>query len=127
MRRRSDRYAMDLHVELYAGGEPRRVPLADLSRSGMFLRVAPALPVGELVHVAMFFEGRQLATPARVVHGLGEADARVLGRRPGTRMRCSCAPSSACSRGASARSRTSRCASWSLTAPPVSSRGSRPS
>jgi twitching motility two-component system response regulator PilG len=83
MRRRTDRYAMDVTVELFASGESRRVGVADVSRTGMFLRVSPPLPVGEPIHVAMFFEGRQLATPATVVHGLADDDARALGRRPG--------------------------------------------
>ena len=83
MRRRTDRYAMDVTVELFAGGEARRCGVQDVSRSGMFLKVTPPLPVGEPIHVAMFFEGRQLATPATVVHGLADDDARALGRRPG--------------------------------------------
>ena len=74
---------MDLSIELFAAGESRRVKLADISRTGMFLRLSPPLPVGESVHVAMYVEGRQLATAATVVHGLREADACALGRRPG--------------------------------------------
>jgi CheY-like chemotaxis protein len=53
----------------------------------MFLRVSPPLPPGEPVDVAMFFEGRELATSATVVHGLGDSDARALGRRPGIGVR----------------------------------------
>src|SRR5260221_162658 len=83
MRRRADRYTMDLTVELFAAGEAQSVGLHDLSRSGMFLRMAQPLPAGESVHVAMYFEGRQLAVPATVVHALTELDARSLGRRPG--------------------------------------------
>jgi CheY-like chemotaxis protein len=74
---------MDLTVELFAAGEPRRVAVHDVSRTGMFLRISPPLPAGEPVDLALFFEGRQLATSATVVHGLGELDARALGRRPG--------------------------------------------
>jgi hypothetical protein len=83
MRRRTDRYAMDVTVELFAGGESRRVGVADVSRSGMFLCVSPPLPVGEPIHVAMFFEGRQLATLATVVHARTDDAARALGHRPG--------------------------------------------
>jgi CheY-like chemotaxis protein len=83
MRRRADRYAMELMVDLFAGGDATRVRLRDLSRSGMFLRVSPPPAVGTLVHVAMYFEGRELAMPARVVHGLTDVEARALGRRPG--------------------------------------------
>ncbi len=83
MRRRMDRYAVDLTVELFAYGTERRVALADLSRTGAFLKVSPPLPVGEPIHVAMFFEGRQLAAPATVVHSLHDQDARALGRPPG--------------------------------------------
>ena len=83
MRRRMDRYAVDLTVELFAHGTERKVALADLSKSGAFLKVTPPLPVGEPIHVAMFFEGRQLAAPATVVHSLDDRDARSLGRPPG--------------------------------------------
>src|SRR6185503_12452461 len=38
---------------------------------------------------AMFFEGRQLATAATVVHALPESTARELGRRPGNGLRFS--------------------------------------
>jgi len=78
-----DRYAVDLTVELFAHGTERKVALADLSKSGAFLKVTPPLPVGEPIHVAMFFEGRQLAAPATVVHSLDDRDARSLGRPPG--------------------------------------------
>ena len=74
---------MDFSVELFAHGTERRVALADLSRTGAFLKISPPLPVGEPIHVAMFFEGRQLAAPAKVVHSLGDSDARALGRPPG--------------------------------------------
>lgn len=83
MRRRADRYAVDLTMEVFAYGTERRVALADLSRTGAFLKVSPPLPVGEAIHVAMFFEGRQLAAPAKVVHSLYDHDARALGRPPG--------------------------------------------
>ena len=83
MRRRSERYEMDLTVELFAESDAARVVVGNLSRSGMFLELQTPLPCGEQVHVAMFFEGRQLATAATVVHGLTTATAHALGRRPG--------------------------------------------
>jgi hypothetical protein len=83
MRRRSDRYAVDLTAELFADAIERRVALTDLSKTGAFLRTSPPLPVGEPVHVGVFFEGRQLIAPAAVVHVLGVSDARALDRDPG--------------------------------------------
>ena len=83
MRRRAERYEMDLAVELFAEAESARVAVADLSRTGMFVELARPRPTGELVHIAMFFEGRQLATAATVVHALPESMAHTLGRRPG--------------------------------------------
>ncbi len=67
MQRRSERYPVDLSVQLFADGQERRVPLADLSRTGAFMRLTPPLPVGESIAVAMYFEGRQLAASATVV------------------------------------------------------------
>jgi hypothetical protein len=83
MRRRAERYEMDLKVELFADSGDGRAAMADLSRSGMFVELAAPRPVGEHVHVAMFFEGRQLATAATVIHALAEPNARSLGRRAG--------------------------------------------
>ncbi|MEO6771859.1 MAG: DUF4388 domain-containing protein [Kofleriaceae bacterium] len=83
MQRRSDRYVVDLTAELFAGEIERRVALTDLSKTGAFLRTSPPLAIGEPIQVAIFFEGRQLVAPAAVVHGLGERDARALGRAPG--------------------------------------------
>jgi len=74
---------MDLTVELFADGEAVPVGVVDLSRTGMFLELSPPLPVGSNVHVAMFFEGRQLATAATVVHGIADTTAHALGRQPG--------------------------------------------
>ncbi|HET9990869.1 MAG TPA: DUF4388 domain-containing protein [Kofleriaceae bacterium] len=85
MRRRCDRYEVDLTAGLFAEAPmliERRVSLSDLSKAGAFLRMSP-LPVGEPIHVALFFEGRQLVAPATVMHGLGISDARALGRDPG--------------------------------------------
>lgn len=83
MRRRADRYSVEVTVEVFAHGIERRCVLSDLSRSGAFLKLSPPLAVGDPVFVAMFFEGRQLAAPATVVHALSETDAHALGRPAG--------------------------------------------
>ncbi|CAN5454588.1 hypothetical protein BH11MYX1_BH11MYX1_25160 [soil metagenome] len=67
MQRRSQRYPVELSVQVFADGKERRVALGDLSRSGAFLKLTPPLAVGEPIAVAMFFEGRQLAVSATVV------------------------------------------------------------
>jgi len=74
---------MDLTVELFTESDGARVTVADVSRSGMFVELAAPRPCGEQVHVALFFEGRQLATAATIVHGLAAPSAHALGRRPG--------------------------------------------
>jgi len=82
MRRRADRYQVDLTAELFADDCERRVALTDLSRTGAFLRTSP-MPIGEQVHVGVFYEGRQLVAAGSVVHALGLSDARALDREPG--------------------------------------------
>ena len=74
---------MNFPVELWAGGRPHHVILQDLSRSGMFIRVTPALPVGTIVHVAMAPEGKRLVTAGTVMHSVDEATARITGKAPG--------------------------------------------
>jgi Domain of unknown function (DUF4388)/PilZ domain len=83
MRRRSERYELDLKVELFSESDAARVAVGDLSRSGMFLELDTPRPIGEQVHIAMFFEGRQLASAATIVHGLSMPIANALNRRPG--------------------------------------------
>ncbi len=70
MQRRWERYPVDLTVQVFADGHEHRVAVADLSRGGAFVKLAPPLPMGEPVAIAMFFEGRQLATSARVVRAV---------------------------------------------------------
>jgi len=74
---------MNFPVELWANGRPRNVVLQDLSRSGMFIRVVPPLPVGTIVHIAMSPEGKRLVTCGTVMHSLDESSARALDRAPG--------------------------------------------
>jgi hypothetical protein len=83
MRRRSERYELDLTVELFSEANAARVAVGDLSRTGMFLELEAPRPIGEEIHIAMFFEGRQLASAATVVHGLSTPIANALNRRPG--------------------------------------------
>jgi CheY-like chemotaxis protein len=81
--RLSDRYALDLSVELITDGHRRLVALQDLSRSGMFLRLAQPLPIGARVRVAINPSGTRFITAARVTHCLDEVTARALGRSAG--------------------------------------------
>ncbi|MEJ7599940.1 MAG: response regulator [Kofleriaceae bacterium] len=83
MRRQVDRYAMNFPVELWAGGRPHHVILQDLSRSGMFIRVTPSLPVGTIVHIAMAPEGKRLVTAGTVMHAVDEATAHATGKAAG--------------------------------------------
>ena len=74
---------MDLPVEITAQGMTWQVSLQDLSRSGMFLRMAAPFPVGTELAVALVHEGRKVTTQARVTHSLPDAEARSLGRVAG--------------------------------------------
>lgn len=81
--RLSDRYTLELAVELFTEGQRQTVALQDLSRTGMFLRLARPLPVGTKVRVAIRPDGTRFVTSARVTHCLDEATARALGRNAG--------------------------------------------
>jgi CheY-like chemotaxis protein len=81
--RLADRYTLDLVVELDVAGHRENVQLQDLSRTGMFLRVARPIAAGSIVCVALSPEGHRVVTTARVTHSLGDADARALGRASG--------------------------------------------
>jgi DNA-binding response OmpR family regulator len=83
VRRRKDRVAMNLPVELIAGGKRVRAVSQDLSPDGMFVRLAPPLPVGTQVQVVISPNGQRLVTSGHVTHALTEAEARTLGRFPG--------------------------------------------
>jgi len=72
---------MNVAVEVYAGGQRHDVMLHDLSRTGMFLRFAPMLPVGTIVHIAMEpVPGTRVVTAGTVVHAVDAATARATGR-----------------------------------------------
>jgi len=85
VRRLSERYAMHMPLEIFSSGRKHAAELEDLSRTGMFLRVAdlPPLPQGTLVHVAFSDGIQRFVTSATVAHALDETDARALGRKVG--------------------------------------------
>jgi DNA-binding response OmpR family regulator len=83
VRRRNDRVAMNLPVELIVDGKRLRAVSQDVSPFGMFVRLSSPLPVGTVVQVAISPTGQRLVTTGEVSHALGEAEARTLGRFPG--------------------------------------------
>jgi CheY-like chemotaxis protein len=83
MRRRVARIILNLTVELTAGGQTVRAVSQDVTPFGMFVRMAVPLPVGTVVELAMSPNGSRLTTTATVVHSLSDAEARMLGRKPG--------------------------------------------
>jgi DNA-binding response OmpR family regulator len=83
VRRRNDRVAMNLPVELIVDGMRLRAVSQDVSPLGMFVRLTQPLPVGTAVQIAIAPSGQRLVTIGDVSHALGEAEARTLGRFPG--------------------------------------------
>ncbi|HEY0190727.1 MAG TPA: response regulator [Kofleriaceae bacterium] len=83
MRRRYNRVAMNLPVELISGGKRVRAVSQDLTPFGMFVRLSPPLPVGTVVQVVISPNGQSLITTGQVTHSLTELEARTLGRFPG--------------------------------------------
>ncbi|MBA3397315.1 MAG: response regulator [Deltaproteobacteria bacterium] len=83
MRRRNNRVAMNLPVELIAGGKKLRAVSQDLSPYGMFIRLSPPLPVGTVVQLVLSPNGQRLVTTGQVTHSLTEVEAKTLGRFPG--------------------------------------------
>ena len=83
VRRRNDRVAMNLPVELIVGGRRMRAVSQDLSPLGMFVRLSPPLPVGTAVQLVLSPNGQRLVTAGHVTHALAEVEARTLGRFPG--------------------------------------------
>jgi DNA-binding response OmpR family regulator len=106
VRRRIDRVAMNLPVELIvvetvgkgpdgsAGGAGGRAPRGldgkrlravsqDISPYGVFVRLSSPLPVGTVVQLVLSPNGERLITTGKVSHALGEIEARTLGRFPG--------------------------------------------
>ena len=83
MRRRNDRVAMNLPVELITDGKRLRAVSQDVSPFGMFVRLSSPLPVGTVVQIVISPNGQRLVTSDQVSHTLGEVEARTLGRYPG--------------------------------------------
>lgn len=83
MRRQAARIVLSLDVEITAGGRTYRAVTQDVTPFGLFVRLAPPLPVGTKVEVAIERDGIELASPATVVHALSADAARALGRHPG--------------------------------------------
>jgi DNA-binding response OmpR family regulator len=83
VRRRNDRVAMNLPVELIVDGKRLRAVSQDVSPFGMFVRLTQPLAVGTEVQIAIAPSGQRLVTTGDVSHALGESEARTLGRFPG--------------------------------------------
>ncbi len=83
MRRRNNRVAMSLPVEVITGGKKSRAITQDLSPYGMFVRMSPPLAVGTVVQLVISPNGQRFITTGQVTHSLGDVEARTLGRFPG--------------------------------------------
>jgi DNA-binding response OmpR family regulator len=83
VRRRNNRVAMNLPVELITAGKKTRAVSQDLSPYGMFVRLSPPLQVGTVVQLVISPNGQRYVTTGQVTHALGEVEARTLGRFPG--------------------------------------------
>lgn len=83
MRRRNDRIAMNLPVEIISNGKKIRAVSQDISAYGMFVRMSPPLPTGAAVQIVLSPNGERLVTTGQVTHSLTQVEARTLGRFPG--------------------------------------------
>ncbi len=83
MRRRLNRIAINLPVEVIAGDQRLRTVTQDLSPQGTFIRLSPPFPAGTEVEVVFAPGGQRLVLAGHVVHALTEAEAGTLGRFPG--------------------------------------------
>jgi DNA-binding response OmpR family regulator len=83
VRRRLNRIAINLPVEVIAKGTTMRTVTQDLSPQGAFIRLSPPLPAGMAIKVAIAAAGQRIVLAGRVVHALTEVEARTLGRFPG--------------------------------------------
>ena len=83
MPRLSDRYALDLTIELYHSHRWERLPVQDLSRTGLFVTMTLPPPLGSPVVVAFTHHGERVLNPARVTHCIDAAEAHALSRTPG--------------------------------------------
>ena len=83
MRRIADRFVCTLPAEVLVDGARHEAGLQDISRAGLFIEMAEALPAGTELRVAIAPEGRRVAAKGIVMHRLADHDARALGRRAG--------------------------------------------
>jgi len=83
MRRRNNRVAMNLPVEVITGGKKIRAVTQDLSAYGMFIRMSPPLPKDAVVQLVISPNGQRLVTTGQVMYSLEDVEARTLGRFPG--------------------------------------------
>ncbi len=83
MRRRLDRIAINIPVEVITAGKTLRTVTQDLSPLGAFIRLSPPLSAGDTVVVVIAPSGPRIVLTGHVVHALGEGEARTLGRFPG--------------------------------------------
>ena len=83
VRRRNNRVAMNLPVEVITAGKKIRAVSQDLSPYGMFIRLSPPLPVDTVVQLVISPNGQRLVTTGQITHSLSEVEARTLGRYPG--------------------------------------------
>ncbi|MEO8698469.1 MAG: DUF4388 domain-containing protein [Kofleriaceae bacterium] len=83
MRRRSDRYLVDLGAQLYLEGAQEHAAVQDISLTGMFVQTTTQVLVGAAVGLAISPEGRPVTTVGIVSHSLGRSEARAVGRAPG--------------------------------------------
>jgi DNA-binding response OmpR family regulator len=74
---------MNLPVEVITNGKKVRAVSQDLSAFGMFIRLSPPLPAGEVIQIVISPNGQRLVTTGQVTHALNEVEARTLGRFPG--------------------------------------------
>ena len=82
MPRLSDRYALDLTIELYISHRWERLAVQDISRTGMFISYGAPMALDTPVVVAFVHAGERVLSPGRVTHVLGTEEARLLGRTP---------------------------------------------
>jgi DNA-binding response OmpR family regulator len=83
VRRRLDRIAINIPVEVITSAKTLRTVTQDLSPQGAFIRLSPPLAAGDTVVVVIAPSGPRITLTGYVVHALGEAEARTLGRYPG--------------------------------------------
>ncbi len=83
MRRRNNRVAMNLPVEVIISGKKIRAVTQDLSAYGMFIRMSPPLPKDAIVQLVLSPNGQRLITTGQVMYSLEDVEARTLGRFPG--------------------------------------------